>query len=175
MRSPTWHSRLNVCPPKARCRMSPFSVRSNNAPHCSSSRTRSGASWAWSCAMRQLFRNFPPRIVSRKCVRQSSDVSTLAITAAIPPSAITVWALPSSDLHTIPTRTPCPRASIAARRPAPPAPMISTSCSWMSYFEFTVSEYPSPDPRKPCVYKDRPDPPKRDSSTQTACGVHSSG
>ena len=32
------------------------SVRSKSAPHCSSSRTRSGASWAWSWAMRQLFR-----------------------------------------------------------------------------------------------------------------------
>ena len=32
--------------------------------------------------MRQLFRNFPPRIVSRKCVRQSSAASTFAIAAA---------------------------------------------------------------------------------------------
>src|SRR5713226_902706 len=65
--------------------------------------------------MRQLFRNLPPRIVSRKCVRQSSDRSTLAMAAAIPPSAITVCALPSNDLHTTPTLAPCANASIAAR------------------------------------------------------------
>ena len=57
--------------------------------------------------MRQLLRNLPPRIVSRKCVRQSSAVSTFAIAAAIPPSAITVCALPSSDLQTTPTLAPC--------------------------------------------------------------------
>src|SRR6266571_4557417 len=33
--------------------MRPSRVRSNSAPHCSSSRTRSGDSWAWSCAIRQ--------------------------------------------------------------------------------------------------------------------------
>jgi len=143
VRSPTWHSRLKVCPPNARWRISPSAVRSKSAPHCSSSLTRSGASWAWSCAMRQLFRNFPPRIVSRKCVRQSSPLSTLAIAAARPPSAITVCALPSSDLQTTPTRAPWASASIAARRPAPPAPMISTSCSCVSYLEVTGVEYPS--------------------------------
>ena len=49
--------------------------------------------------------------------------------AAIPPSAMTVCALPSSDLVTTPTETPAADASIAARKPAPPAPMIRTSCS----------------------------------------------
>ena len=47
--------------------------------------------------------------------------------AAIPPSAITVCALPRSDLQIRPTETPALAASIAARRPAPPAPMIRTS------------------------------------------------
>ncbi len=47
----------------------------------------------------------------------------------MPPSAITVWALPSSDLQTMPTETPAAEASIAARKPAPPAPITSTSCS----------------------------------------------
>ena len=64
------------------------------------------------------------------------------IAAAMPPSAITVCALPSRDLHTTPTRTPWARASIAARRPAPPAPMMSTSCSWVSYAGVTGAEYP---------------------------------
>src|SRR5262245_22391199 len=50
----------------------------------------------------------------------------------MPPSAITVWALPSSDLVTSATEQPIADASMAARRPAPPAPMTSTSCSWVS-------------------------------------------
>src|SRR6266540_3373600 len=52
--------------------------------------------------------------------------------AAMPPSAITVCALPSSDLHTRAVRAPWSDASMAARRPAPPAPM-TTSNSWLSY------------------------------------------
>jgi hypothetical protein len=52
--------------------------------------------------------------------------------AATPPSAITVWALPSSDLHTSAVRSPLDRASIAARSPAPPAPTMMTSKSWVS-------------------------------------------
>src|SRR4051812_7262874 len=51
----------------------------------------------------------------------------------MPPSAITVCALPSSDLQTSPTLTPCAAASIAARNPAPPAPITSTSCSCSMY------------------------------------------
>src|SRR5215472_2754478 len=70
--------------------------------------------------MRQLLSIFPPRMVSRKCVSQSSAASTLPMAAAMAPSAITVCALPSSDLHTTPTEAPWPNASIAARRPAPP-------------------------------------------------------
>ena len=62
--------------------------------------TRSGASWACSCAMRQLLRNLPPRIVSRKCTCQLSSGQTLPSAAATPPSAMTVCALPSSDLQT---------------------------------------------------------------------------
>ena len=52
--------------------------------------------------------------------------------AATPPSAMTVCALPSSDLQTRPTDIPAAAASIAARSPAPPAPMTRTSCSWVS-------------------------------------------
>src|SRR5262245_37531651 len=113
--------------------MRPSVVRSNSAPHASSSRTRSGACWACSSAMRQLLRYCPPRIVSAKCVFQLSRSSTLASAAAMPPSAITVCALPSSDLQMRPTLTPAALASIAARRPAPPAPMTITSCSWVWY------------------------------------------
>ena len=77
--------------------------------------------------MRQLFTYWPPRIVSAKCTFQLSRSSLLAMAAAMPPSAITVCALPSSDLQMRPTETPVLAASMAARSPAPPAPMISTS------------------------------------------------
>jgi len=53
----------------------------------------------------------------------------LPIAAAMPPSAMTVCALPSSDLQINPTLTPAADASIAARKPAPPAPITSTSNS----------------------------------------------
>src|SRR5882724_2512043 len=72
-------------------------------------------------------------MVSAKCTFQLSRSSTLARAAAIPPSAITVCALPRSDLQTSPTRTPAAEASIAARNPAPPAPITRTSYSKVSY------------------------------------------
>jgi hypothetical protein len=40
---------------------------------------------------------------------------------------MTVCALPNSDFEMIAVRLPASRASIAARRPAPPAPMTTTS------------------------------------------------
>src|SRR5438045_4036160 len=132
VRSPTWARRAYLCPPKSRWRIRPSFVRSKSAPHSSSSRTRSGASCACSCAMRQLFRSFPPRMVSRKCTFQLSSGHTLPSAAAMPPSAITVWAFPRSDLHTIAVFAPSAWASIAARKPAPPAPITTTSYSWRS-------------------------------------------
>ena len=69
----------------------------------------------------------PPRMVSRKWTCQLSLLLTLPMEAAMPPSAITVWALPNSDLQTMAVRSPRLRASIAARSPAPPAPMTTTS------------------------------------------------
>src|SRR6478736_33453 len=101
--------------------MRPSVVRSNTAPQASSSRTRSGASLACSSAMRQLLRYWPPRMVSAKWTLQLSRSSTLASAAATPPSAITVCALPRSDLQISPTLTPAADASIAARNPARPA------------------------------------------------------
>src|SRR5262245_49342466 len=112
--------------------MRPSLVRSKTAPHFSNSRTRSGASLACSSAMRQLLTYCPPRIVSAKWTFQLSRSSTLASAAAMPPSAMTVWALPRRDLHTRPTDTPAAEASMAARRPAPPAPITITSCSCVS-------------------------------------------
>ena len=58
--------------------------------------------------MRQLLSILPPRMVSRKCTFQLSSGHTLPMAAAAPPSAMTVWALPSSDLHTRAVR--CPRS-----------------------------------------------------------------
>src|SRR3954447_9151098 len=59
----------------------------------------------------------------------------------MPPSAMTVCALPSSDLHTTAVRAPASWAAIAARRPAPPAPMTTTSyaCSSSSTIRRTLS------------------------------------
>src|SRR5205809_5492345 len=61
----------------------------------------------------------------------------------MPPSAITVCALPSSDLHTRPVFAPASAAAIAARRPAPPAPITKTSTSCVSYS--AISARPSDD------------------------------
>ena len=66
-------------------------------------------------------------MVSRKWTIQLSRELTLPIAAAAPPSAMTVCALPNSDLEMIAVRLPASRASIAARRPAPPAPITTTS------------------------------------------------
>jgi hypothetical protein len=61
---------------------------------------------AWISAIRQLLRYWPPRMVSAKWTFQPSRSSTFASAAATPPSAITVCALPSSDLQMRPTDTP---------------------------------------------------------------------
>jgi hypothetical protein len=83
--------------------------------------------------MRQLLSSLPPFIVSAKWASQLSRCATLPSAAAMPPSAITVCALPSSDLQTTSTRAPAPAAAIAARIPAPPAPITRTSVSTVSY------------------------------------------
>src|SRR5687768_5131100 len=81
--------------------------------------------------MRQLLTYWPPRIVSAKWTFQLSRSSLWLSAAAMPPSAITVCALPSSDLQMRPTVTPLLAASMAARNPAPPAPMIRTSYEYV--------------------------------------------
>src|SRR5918994_3273911 len=62
--------------------------------------------------------------------------------AAMPPSAMTVWALPRSDLQTRAVRAPRSWASMAARRPAPPAPMTTTSNSWVSCSAMNLEHQP---------------------------------
>src|ERR1700688_2352170 len=83
--------------------------------------------------MRQLLTSWPPSIVSAKCTSQLSAGSRLPMPAAMPPSAMTVWALPSNDFVTTVTLQPASAAAIAARMPAPPAPTTSTSHSMVSY------------------------------------------
>ena len=61
---------------------------------------------AWSWAIRGLLSSLPPTIVSRKWTCHESAAATWARAAATPPSAMTVWALPRSDLHTRPTLRP---------------------------------------------------------------------
>ena len=117
--SPTCARRGYSCPPKFRWEILPSGVRSKIAPHASSSQTRFGASLACSSAIRGLFRNFPPRMVSRKCTCQLSLGFTLPMAAAAPPSAMTVCALPNSDLEMIAVFRPArPRLD---RRPQPGA------------------------------------------------------
>ena len=77
--------------------------------------------------MRQLFRSLPPRMVSRKWTFQLSSGQTLPMAAAMPPSAMTVCALPSSDLQRMAVLAPLSWASMPARSPAPPAPTTTTS------------------------------------------------
>src|SRR5436309_11644104 len=59
---------------------------------------------------------------------------------------MTVCALPNSDLEMIAVRLPRRRASMAARSPAPPAPMTTTSYSWISMFSVIT-----PSPHNPQV------------------------
>ena len=71
-------------------------------------------------------------MVSPKCTCQLSFGLALPIAAAQPPSAITVCALPNNDLVTTATFRPRSRASMTARKPAPPAPITTTSYSCRS-------------------------------------------
>ena len=78
----------------------------HRAPRFELADTRRALPCACSSAMRQLLRYCPPRIVSAKCTRQLSRSSTLPSAAAMPPSAMTVCALPSSDFLITATLAP---------------------------------------------------------------------
>ena len=71
-------------------------------------------------------------MVSMKWTCQLSGSPMLPREAATPPSAMTVWALPSRDLQTTRTLQPASRAATVARSPAPPAPTMRTSDSNVS-------------------------------------------
>src|SRR4051812_19815103 len=66
--------------------------------------------------------------------------------AAMPPSAITVCALPSRDLQTMAVLAPASWAAMAARRPEPPAPITTTSYWCFSMFS-VMSAASSEEPR----------------------------
>src|SRR5688572_17014415 len=66
-------------------------------------------------------------MVSRRWIFQLSRPSTLPSAAAKPPSSITVCALPSRLFEITPVDIFSALHSIAARRPAPPAPITRTS------------------------------------------------
>ncbi len=106
-----------------------------------------GASLACNSAMRELFRYWPPRMVSAKWTRQLSRSSTFPIAAATPPSAITVWAFREA-ICTRPDLYAGGRASIAARKPAPPAPITKTSCSKTWYSGHLEDSPICPDPHR---------------------------
>src|SRR5437667_185966 len=97
-------------------------------------------------------------MVSEKCTFQLSRSSTLASAAAIPPSAITVWAFPRSDLQTSPTDTPAADASIAARSPAPPAPMTTKRITAEQNDIDCENHRPNADAKHtfPCPWIDKP-------------------
>src|SRR3989442_6181759 len=61
----------------------------------------------------------------------------------MPPSAITVCAFPSSDLQRSAVLAPIADASMAARRPAPPAPTTTTSNSCVSRSAIDLKPAPS--------------------------------
>src|SRR5215475_12246557 len=119
--------------------------------------------------MRQLLTYWPPRIVSAKWTLQLSLLSVVLSAAAIPPSAITVCALPRSDLQTNPTLTPAADASIAARNPAPPAPMTSTSYSNVGYSDIRKFSNLSGFLSSTAGHTDQRTQPRRDCPMPTAC------
>src|ERR1700749_4073147 len=71
-------------------------------------------------------------MVSRKWTFQLSSSHTLPMAAPAPPSAMTVWALPSRLLQMTAVLAPASWAAMAARRPEPPAPLTRTAEEWLS-------------------------------------------
>ena len=141
VRSPTCARRGYRWPPKLRWRMRPSAVRSNSAPHASSSRTRSGASLRVQlghapvvdvlAAAHRVGEVHPPAVAVVHVGQRGRD-------AALGHHGVR---LAQQRLADRPTVTPAPDAAIAARSPAPPAPMTRTSCSkvWYSVREILQS------------------------------------
>ena len=133
VRSPMCTSRRCVWPPNARCDMWPDGVRSKIAAPLLELAHAVGRLLGVQLGHAPVVDELAAR---RSCPgsgrSSSSAASTLPSAAAIPPSAITVCALPSSDLQTSAVVAPSADDSIAARIPAPPAPITTTSWSCVS-------------------------------------------
>src|SRR5712692_5286113 len=117
-------------PPKGRTLTRPSGSRLHGQPQCSSWITSPGASFTKASTTSWSARKSLPKIVSFACV---SRLSFSRMTAAVPPSADTVWLrIGYTFERTAMERRPdSSAAAMAARSPAPPPPITSTSC-WYS-------------------------------------------
>src|SRR5207245_9078554 len=116
-----------VMPPKGRTAMWPSGSRLHGQPQCSSWMTSPGASRTNVSTTSWSARKSLPKIVSFACV---SRLSLSRMTAAVPPSADTVWLRMGYTFErtAIESRFDSSAAAMAARSPAPPPPITSRSC-----------------------------------------------
>src|SRR2546428_3612814 len=114
-------------PPKGRTLTRPSGSRLHGQPQCSSWITSPGASLTNTSTTSWSARKSLPKIVSFACV---SRLSFSRMTAAIPPSAETVWLRMGYTLERTATesRLDASAAAMAARSPAPPPPITRMSC-----------------------------------------------
>src|SRR5258706_2706746 len=119
--------RFTVIPPKGRTLTRPSGSRLHGHPQCSIWIACSGASLTNVSTTSWSARKSLPKIVSFACV---SRLSLSRMTAAIPPSAETVWLRMGYTLESTATesRLDSSTAAIAARSPAPPPPITRMSC-----------------------------------------------
>src|SRR2546428_12840096 len=104
----------------------PVGSRLHGQPQCSSWITSPGASLTNASTTSWSARKSLPKIVSFACV---SRLSFSRMTAAVPPSADTVWLRMGYTFEStaMDSRLDSSAAAIAARRPAPPPPITSRS------------------------------------------------
>src|SRR5712691_2764906 len=118
-------------PPKGRTLTRPSGSRLHGQPQCSSWITSPGASFTKASTTSWSARKSLPKIVSFACV---SRLSLSRMTAAVPPSADTVWLRMGYTFErtAIESRGDSSAAAMAARSPAPPPPITRRSCWYAS-------------------------------------------
>src|SRR5215213_3413403 len=118
--------RIFFMPPNARTATWPSGCRLHGQPQCSSCSSSRGASSTNASTASWSASQSLPEMVSWMC---SSSVSPSAMTPAAPPSAETVWLRIGYTLDITATSRPglVSAIAIAARSPAPPPPISSTS------------------------------------------------
>src|SRR5438552_8604493 len=118
-------------PPKGRTLTRPSGSRLHGQPQCSSWITWPGASLTKASTTSWSARKSLPKIVSFACM---SRPSFSRMTAAVPPSADTVWLRIGYTFErtAMESRPDSSAAAMAARSPAPPPPITSTSCWYAS-------------------------------------------